>query len=65
MPAPDGGDDFVWIGAPDEGSGFLIVLFNEAVDGGLEVDNRMEDAVLQAPPGQCGEEAFDGVEPRT
>ena len=36
MPAPDGGDDFVWIGGPGEGQRFLIVLFEEAVDRGLQ-----------------------------
>ena len=37
VPAPDGGDDFVWIGGPGEGLRFLIVLFEEAVDRGLQV----------------------------
>ena len=27
VPAPDGGDDFVWIGGPGEGLRLLIVLF--------------------------------------
>jgi class 3 adenylate cyclase len=31
VPAPDGGDDFVWIGGPGEGLRLLIVLFEEAV----------------------------------
>ena len=45
MPSPDGGDYFVWIGAPDEGSGFLIMFFDEAVDGGLQVDDRSAKAL--------------------
>ena len=42
MPAPDGGDDFVRIGGPGEGLRFLIVLFEEAVDRGLQVGDRSE-----------------------
>ena len=42
--------------------GFVIV--EEAVDGRLKVDDRSEDAALEAALGQNGEEAFDGVEPR-
>ena len=47
-----------------KGFGLSIVFFEEAVDGGLEVDDRSEDAALQSPLGELGEEAFDGVEPR-
>ena len=39
------------------------MLGEEAVDGGLEVDERAEDAALEAAPGELGEEALDGVEP--
>ena len=46
VPAPDGGDDFVWIGGPGEGLRFLIVLFEEAVDRGLQVGDRSKDAAL-------------------
>ncbi len=31
---------------------------DEAVDGGLQVDDRAEHAALQAPPGELGEEAM-------
>jgi hypothetical protein len=34
-------DDFVGIGSPDEGLG-VVVGFQEALDGGLEIDNRAE-----------------------
>ena len=37
----------------------------EAVDGGLEFDDGMEHAALEASLRQLGEEALDGVEPRT
>jgi len=63
MPTPDRGDDFVWICGPCEGLGFAIVLFEEAVDCGLKVGDRMEDAAFQPPFRQLGEEALDGVEP--
>ena len=64
VPSSDGGDDFVGIGGPDEGLGIGVGLVEEAVDGGLEVDDRAEDAAFQAPLGQLGEEALDGIEPR-
>ena len=64
MPAPDGGDDPVGIGGPNERPRIGILLGDEAVDGGLEVDQRVECAALEAPPGELGEEALDGVEPR-
>jgi hypothetical protein len=35
-----GGDDFIWISGPDERLGLMIGLFDEAVDGGLEIDDR-------------------------
>lgn len=63
MPAFDGGDDFIWVGGPDEGFGVGILLGDEAVDGGLEIDERMEHAALEAAVGELGEEALNGVEP--
>jgi hypothetical protein len=58
------GDNVLWIGFPDEWLGLVgVVLFDEAVDGSLEIDDGMEDAVFEPPPGQFGEEAFDGIEP--
>lgn len=57
-------DDVVGIGLPNEGFGAVgVVLADEAVDGCLEVDDGVEDAVLEAPPGELCEEAFDGIEP--
>jgi hypothetical protein len=43
------------------GSGFG--LGEEAVNGGLEVDDGAEDAAFQAAPGQLGKEALDRIEP--
>src|SRR5260370_8000655 len=41
----------------------MVGLGDEAVDGGLEVDDRAKDAALEAAPGEFGEEALDGIEP--
>jgi len=61
-PSVSGGDDFVGIGFPDEWLRFLGVVFvDEAVDGGLKIDDGMEDAVLEPAPGEFGEEALDGA----
>jgi hypothetical protein len=49
VPAPDGLDNFVWIGSPCEGFWFCVVLDNKAIDGCLQVDDRLEDAALEAP----------------
>jgi len=40
------------------------VCAHEAVDGGLQVDDGMEDAMLERAACQLGEEALDGIEPR-
>jgi hypothetical protein len=39
------------------------VVIEEAVDGGLEVGDRSEDAALETALGKDGEESLDGVEP--
>ena len=62
MPAPDGGDDFVGISDPLERLGLGVVVFEEAVDSGLEINEGSEDAALQASLGQDRKEALDGVE---
>ena len=56
--------DFIGIGLRGEGLGFVCVVFpDEAIDGGLEIDERMEDAVLEPPAGQLSEETLDSIEP--
>ncbi len=40
------------------------MLIDLTVNGGLEIDQRVEDAALEPSPGEFGEEALDGVEPR-
>ena len=58
------GDNVIGIGAPDEGFCIADVVFaDEAIDGGLEVDDGVEDAVLEPSCHQLGEEAFDRVQP--
>lgn len=47
----DSGDDFVGICFPDKRACFLIMLLDEAIDGGLQVDDGMEDTFLKALPG--------------
>src|SRR6516162_277040 len=63
MPSVQFLDDTVGIGGPDEGFGFAVVLAEIAVDRGLQVDERAEDAALQSPAGEGGEEALDRIGP--
>jgi len=63
VPASDGGDDLIGIGGPYEGFGVIVGFPEEAVDGGLEIDDRAKHAASEAALGQLGEEALDGVEP--
>ena len=41
----------------------MVGLSDETVDGGLEVDDRVKDAALEAALAEFGEETLDGVEP--
>ena len=64
-PTDSGGDDFVGDGFPEERFGVSdIVVGDEVVDGGPRVDQGTEDATFEPAPGQLGEEALDGVQPR-
>ena len=63
VPSFDSGDNFVGIGGPGEGFWLFIVFGDEAVDGGLEVDDGVEHAAFQAALGQLGKKALDRVEP--
>ena len=63
-PAVTCGDDFVGVRPPDEGFWIAGIVFSdEAIDGGLEVDEGMEDAVLEPAPRELCEEPLDSVEP--
>jgi hypothetical protein len=50
MPTIGGGNDFVWIGGPDEGLWLLVVVGDEAIDGGLEIVGRIVDPPLHLSP---------------
>ena len=63
VPTFDRSDDAVRIGCPSELRGLHVVLGEEAVDGGLEVDEGMEDAAFEAAFGEGGEEPFHCVQP--
>ncbi len=62
VPSFNGNDDPIRIGGPGEGFGVFVGFGDEAIDGGLEIDEGMEDTPLEAPFCELGEEAFDGVE---
>src|SRR3954470_8575677 len=64
MPAFGGCDDGLGSGPPAERLRALIVVLDEAVDGGLKGDQGVEHAALETSLGELGEEAFDGVQPR-
>ena len=63
MPSFDGGDDFLWFGGPGKGLRLLVVLFEEAIDGGLEIGDGSEHASFQSPLREYCEKSLDGVEP--
>ena len=62
-PSLDGGDDFVWVCGPDKGAWVLVGLVDEAIDGGLRIDNEVDHAALEAAVCQFGEEPPHRVEP--
>ena len=63
FPSVDLFDDSVGVGGPDEGFWILVVLGEEAIDSGLEIDDGMEHTAFQPPFRELGEEALDGIEP--
>ena len=63
MPSFYGSDDLVWVGGPGERFRVFVGFGDEAIDCGLEIDEGMEDAPFEAPPGEFGEETLDGIEP--
>src|SRR5215470_12632358 len=48
---------------PDERLGFVVGFSDEAVDGGLKLDNRCEDAAFEALPGEPSKQALDRIGP--
>ena len=65
VPSFDSSDDFIRVGGPEKRFGIFVGFDDEAIDGGLEINEGVEDATVKPPPGKFGEESFDGVEPRT
>ena len=63
VPTLDSGDDFVGICGPYEWLWVGILLGDEAVDSGLQVDDGVEDAAFEPLFGKLCEEAFNSVEP--
>ena len=55
MPAFDLGQDRLRLCGPDEWLGCLVVLGEVVVDRGLQVDERVEHAALEAALGELGE----------
>ena len=64
MPTFDSGNNFVWIGGPGEGFGVVVGLDDEAVNGGLQINEGVEDAPVETPLGEFSEEVFNGIGPR-
>jgi hypothetical protein len=63
-PSFSGCDDIIWVFLPGEGFCMLFIVFLEiAVDGHLQIDDRVKDASFQASFCQGCEKAFNGVEP--
>ena len=54
VPAFDGGDDFLGIGGPDEGLWMIVGFPQEAINRGLEIDDRAKHAAFEAALGQLG-----------
>jgi len=50
-----GGDDFAGVGGPGKRLWFGVMLLDEEIDGGLQIDDAMEDAALEAAPGKFDE----------
>ena len=65
VPSFDSSDDFIRVGGPGKRFGIFVGFDDEAIDGGLEINEGVEDATVKPPPGKFGEESFDGVKPRT
>ena len=51
MPTLDGRDDPLGVGGPGEGLGMVVGVFEEAVDGSLKIDDRVEYPALEAAVG--------------
>jgi hypothetical protein len=63
FPAFDRSEHAPWVRGPNEGFGIGVCIFDEAVDGELQVNDGSEHATLEALARELGEEAFDRIEP--
>jgi hypothetical protein len=63
IPWFDGGDNFVWIDDPFDGLEISVVIVEEAIGRGLEVDDGLEDSVFEPAFGEGSEETLNGIEP--
>jgi len=63
VPSIDLLDNVVGIGGPGDGFGFAVVFADVSLDGGLQVDQRAEDAALQSPADEGGKEGFHRIGP--
>ena len=58
-----GGEDGVGGFGPDERLGHVVGFGDEAVDGGLKLDDRSEDAAFEPVSGELGKQAFNRIGP--
>src|ERR1035437_9958425 len=63
MPSAYGGDNVIRVGGPDERFWLHIVLFQEAVDRSLEIEDRMEHAPFQSATVSKGAASLHGHVP--
>ena len=64
LPAFDSSENAVGVGGPYERLWVSVGLGDEAIDSGLQIDERVKDAALEAAAGQAREEGLNCVQPR-
>ena len=64
FPAADFFDDGIGVGGPDEWFGIGIGFLQEAVDGGLEIGDALEQAALESTAGQLSVDPLCRIKPR-
>ena len=62
-PAVDGGKNGIGGFGPDEWLRLVVGFSDEAVDGGLKLDDRSEDAAFEPVSGELGKQAFNRIGP--
>jgi hypothetical protein len=61
LPAFDSGEHAFWVGGPHEGFGICVCLCDEAVDGELQINDRLEHAALEAPARELGKQPWTAL----